>query len=437
MGLFTLTSSNPKFSFIINKNPATIKDSATPYERSVRKGRLYGWFLNDDQSFRLYFQDSPTQSSYSPQEFEYLDKTRYCSPEMIRNVLSIALNTCMKHVHESDVPGDAGVLYSTKAEFTVDVPYRIVTRIVATMSDNVGVEGITENGPYKLTVIGDTVNSVLNLVDIICVLAILADDDIYLTLNKDAIKSHLRTLVRAKVPYYVWHLYVSRSITNRDVLNFCKEELDASGYTFAFGNTQVQRADCIKANLLNSEKKPMSKILMDIGCGELFHTFKLSNYYDEVYAFDADPEIHAINCRKVKARGLEGTVTPLNVAVTAETVAENTGLYESTDVLLTEVLEHIEKPEAAKLLTALLATEANNVLITVPNKDFNTYYGLEATEMRHNDHKWEPGDREFAEFVAACHWPNKGKWKIQTGCIGDIVDGHSPSLFASFQKESI
>jgi hypothetical protein len=74
-------------------------------------------------------------------------------------------------------------------------------------------------------------------------------------------------------------------------------------------------------------------------------------------------------------------------------------LLTGADVILSEVLEHIEKDEALKLLQALRQVEVNKLIITVPNKDFNEFYGMAETEFRHDDHKWEPTYDEWVKFL--------------------------------------
>ncbi len=136
------------------------------------------------------------------------------------------------------------------------------------------------------------------------------------------------------------------------------------------GDTRMQRYDAI-APMLNG-----SGTLVDIGCGEMFYTLKMVQKYGTIFAVDADQEIAEANQGRIKNRP-SPTSDALHQAVTPEWVSENDAIFQGSDVLITEVLEHMPEDEADSLLKALLSTDARRVVATsVPNGTFNENYGL-------------------------------------------------------------
>ena len=451
--LLTLSSTNPRFSYIIGKNPATIADSGEPFFRSLRQGRLTGWFVNN-QTFRLWFKDSDYNCSFSDAEFEYLDTTRYLSPMAVLSVIQTALRSASRDAEGEDVPG-----FSASLEFVCSLRYRIIKGLVASLSDGFQVESIgDENGPWKINITAPTVQEVLSTAIIAATLGCMDDDSIYLPLNREAVGSYLKILARAKVPYYVWHLFVQKAITNREMLEDHRELLAASGFTFKFGNTQTQRADAIKKALRvksaadEEASGDTAEYLVDIGCGELFHSSKLSNHYSGILAIDKDPDICEANQGRVKNRSLGDKVFPICADVTTAS-AETWGNWvtPNSDVLMSEFLEHVERDDALKVLAQVLAQSPHRVVVTCPNADFNVNYWMEKGEFRHRDHLWEPTTIQFYEFVQqAAGFKNfnltygqNGEPNVLTGAgatpgeytvelinVGDLVNGISPTVMA-------
>lgn len=88
-------------------------------------------------------------------------------------------------------------------------------------------------------------------------------------------------------------------------------------------------------------------------------------------------------------------------------------------MLITEVLEHMPKEDAVKLLDSVLAGEFNKVVVTMPNKDFNRFYGLSDDEMRHPDHRYEPTESEF--YVWMMDAAIKNRCQVEFFNVGDRV----------------
>ena len=73
MCIIILSSTNPKFSFILNKNPKSGMQI-----RTLRKGFAFGFYKNDS-NYLVYFKDKVGEMSYgcdnnNHQQYDYLNK---------------------------------------------------------------------------------------------------------------------------------------------------------------------------------------------------------------------------------------------------------------------------------------------------------------------------------------------------------------------------
>lgn len=421
MSIITVYSSNPNFSYIIQKNPATILDSGKPFNRSLRLGQIYGWFTNKkNNEFRILFKDSDAETSFgNRQEFEYLDLTRYSNPYIPILAINEVLSSASKKGHELDVEG-----YTCTVSVIIQTPLRILESFKKIASIQLDYMQLASNH-FFVFLTSDTVEKTLNLTVLMCVLASLADEDTYVPLPEAGVTKYLNVLNRAKAPYFLRYLFLSRAIHTRSTFEKLKPLIDTENIRFAFGNTQVQRLDVVKQVLPTSR----STKLIDIGCGELYNSLRFIDKYETILAFDADEEVQEGNKRRIVKKQIPN-ITLFNEEVDEAWVKNNVETFEDSDVLLAEVLEHRPADQSIALLKALLNTEANTVVVTVPCENFNQFYGIERGQFRHSDHKWEPTLAEFlninsklqTEFI---------NWKINILPVGDKVvasDGNSYSV---------
>ena len=105
-------------------------------------------------------------------------------------------------------------------------------------------------------------------------------------------------------------------------------------------------------------------------------------------------------------------------------------IQEGTDVLLTEVIEHLTYDDAKKLLQFLSDSMAKNIVVTTPNRDFNKFYDIPDGEMRHEDHQFELTYDMFRELILDTF---KGRDYI-IGGLGDSVDGIATTSFAVVKR---
>lgn len=425
MGLLTLRSENPNFSHVVSKNPATVRDKNEPFKWSLRRGQIYGWFPDDKgQEFRLWFKDTPTESSFATganEEFEYLDCTRYGSPYLPIGLIATALSTCSKTRHELDVDS------KTTLETAIKVPNSIVR--FDSLAEHFCGQGVSleydliSSKYLKIILTGTSVFQVLNVIQILAIMCCFEDPDTYVRMDQTVMEKFIKVFNRAEAPYYPRYIFQTKSMSDRGTFKKLKGDLECEGMTLNYGDTRMQRFDAISPIL------PGGKLLIDIGCGEMFYSLRKSGSYETVIAIDADEERCENNRGKVEGRKIDN-VQVVCEPVTAAYVLENKDLFDGADILLTEVIEHMEKQDGLDLVQALLTTNFRNIIVTVPNQDFNKYYLMEDGQFRHPDHKWEPTFEEFCDDMAS--FETSLETCVTTQGIGDCVNDSNVTCMTVF-----
>lgn len=428
MGLLTLRSENPNFSHIIQKNPATVLDKNEPFKWSLRRGHIYGWFPDEvGQEFRLWFQDNPTESSFATganEEFEYLDCTRYGSPYLPIGFIATALSTCSKTRHELDV-GE----YKTSLETAIKVPNSIGR--FTSLAEYFASQGVVMDYDMistkylKIVLTGTSVFQVLNVIQILAIMQCFEDPDTFVRMDKAVMEKFIKVFNRADAPYYPRYIFQTKSMSDRGTFNKLKGDLEKEGMTLQYGDTRMQRYDAIHPLLRGG------KLLIDIGCGEMFYSLRKCGVYETVIAVDADEERCDNNLGKIQGRKIEN-VQVMCEMMTAEFVRNNLDMFEGADILLTEVIEHMEKQAGLDLVDALLGTKYNSIIVTCPNQSFNKHYLMDDSEFRHPDHDWEPTFEEFCDemVTVAASWG----MPVSVYGIGDCVDDANVSCLALFPR---
>lgn len=428
MGILSLRSTNPNLSFILEKNPATIRESGKAFSKAFRKGVIRGWYNNPENSeFVLHFTDHPSKLSFwkgSEEQFEYLDKERYANPLLPMAMISECLNSASKKLHPLDLP-----------DFETEI--KTLMRVVRPKlvhqgrAKEVTLTNLTTNY-YEVKVVASTVNEALMHLMGICVVQAVMDRDVYFDLTKDQADKWISIMNESEVGYYPRYLFQVKSFENNQKLfDVFKQRLSCFGlYNLKFGDTRQQRFNGILPYLTGNS----AKTLIDIGCGELFQSLKLCKRYETVFAIDADETRISKNQRAIDRKKIEN-ITQLPLLVTKEWVEENHSLFESADVLMAEIIEHIPFEQSQEVVEAVLASPAETVVITVPNADFNVLYSLEPGEFRHPDHHWEPTFEEFCDMAVT--WAAVSGRRVEIKGLGDTVKDCSTSCMAIFTQKEI
>lgn len=428
MAFLQLSSTNPNFSYILRKNPAfgmLIKPN--------RKGRLFAWY-NGPSMFNIYFRDSDMEVSYSREDFEYMDVTRYNAPMFLINAFSEFLNH-MKKADDKDIVGYEHTLminqmkckpnsldrfksYFLEYEFKFDeVAFR-----------NYRIEIKTKN----------TLRELVNLGQVFAIFNSLLNNDLeYVT--DDSIDKYVNCLQVIDMPYYLRHLFKLYFLKTQKLFYKYKsliEKSEKEKIEFEFGSTLTQRINAIRKRL------DFKSSIIDIGCGtgDYVREFAPKLGESEYHAIDTAPErIEAVKrlCNRKKIE---------NVAVwpSVDEFISVANFPDNANILMTEVIEHMTKDDAAILIKKVLGWQFRSVIITTPNKTFNSNYQLLDEDMRNEEHVFEMTSEEFRTWIEGIIEGIKGltkgitnNYNYQFFDIGDNVNGLRPTLAVIIEKAAI
>lgn len=413
-----IRSTNPKFSWILRKNPETQRTSNEPFSKALRKGVLYGWF-NGEQEFRMFFQDSVTESSFNTiSDFEYLDRTRYVSPYLPIAMIATLLASAQKEKVEEDSEG-----FDHEARFLVDIakPY-LAKRAIRSMQEvGVDIDMVSlQNNLHQITFKSKV--GVFHLLN--CIISFLIPQSVldvknYVPMDDGSIKKYVTVMNNINAPYYLRYMFSMNCIKSPVLFKELRSEMQGANFIMNFGNTQDHRWEAIKPYLIGDKDKD----LVDIGCGEMFYTKRVCSQYRNVYAYDIDTNIQEKNAFIKEKRNME------NVSLHGKFDSSSDHVTSDSVVLITEVLEHMPIEDADSLLQHVLSKNPNRVIVTMPNHEFNKFYGMDVGAFRHEDHHYEPTETEFMEKMIELG-KNNNKIAHFNG-IGDGVKAEDRWIYSS------
>ncbi|CEH30517.1 methyltransferase [Aneurinibacillus migulanus] len=408
MAIIQIKSSNPDFSFIIKKNPASGMQL-----RSIRKGIAYGWYHGTD-TYNIYFKDADTDISYKQhrdETFEYLNVSRYNTPLLPLNAIAEFLSATFKNKNEKDKDGYENSFFVNM----IHIKYpRYIDFFNKHFTDfHIEIEQHIHKS-YKMTIKSNrSIYKLVNFANVLFLfLAMLGKE--YLGVSDSLVEKYLKSMNIIDAPYYIRYLFARNVLINKEIFYKFKKELEQTGkyaINFVFGNTAIQRKQFIEKGI------SFDKSILDIGCGEGFYALPFSGKIEDnfYYAIDINEELIREVDIKAKKRNIENLITFPSLHTYLESYSG-----EVVDVLLTEVIEHMDVPEAELLVKSVYENvKFDKFIITTPNYDFNQYYAL--NEFRHSDHKWEMNKNEFEKWIHDMF--KETNYTLQFLNIGDSVDG--------------
>ncbi|NQX60332.1 class I SAM-dependent methyltransferase [Paenibacillus qinlingensis] len=384
MAIVQVKSTNPKFSFLIKKNP-----NSGIMLRSIRKGLAYGWYTND-ATYNVYFKDADNEISYKQHEkddFEYLNVSRYNTPLFPLNAINEFFSTPLKVQHEQDIDG-------YEHTFFVNMIHIEMVRYIEFFEKHL--KGFTfeithqAHKSYELTITTQkSLNQLLHVVSVLCLFLSMFGNE-YIDISDSILDKYIKSIQIIDAPFYIRSLFVRNFLPSKDRFKKYKNELEnTSRYDiqFDFGGTALQRRNYIARTL------PFNKAILDIGCGEGYYAISYASKIEDCYyAIDINEELLEVVNRKAKSKEIDNIITYRSIDHFLETYNG-----EQVDVILTEVIEHMSKEEARVLIEHICEhVTFDHFVITTPNSDFNQFYELDG--FRHDDHKWEMGQHAFKEW---------------------------------------
>lgn len=404
MAFMQIGSTNPQFSFILKKNPGS-----GMLVRSLKEGRLFGYYSNEASIFNCFFKDADWDISYKrfrDESFEYVNPSQYNAPEFVLDTITEFFAHIIKKVNEGDDEGfDSFVMLNMisikKKYLDIFSKYFEHVKIDAT-------EVCPNNYRLKFSSKG-TLKELLAFVQLFTIFNILKTR----RLNDDEISKYMNQLINIKAPYFIKYVFKVNILNTQKLFRQHKEALEANSFEkidFAYGYAAQQRILAIEKLL------PMTRDLVDWGCGEgnfIKHLLGKMPEGKTYFAIDRDHDV--LEIAKKRARDSK------NIEFRDHFVFNSLNLGEH-DVILSEVIEHMEKLEATQLVRDILIMSGSlmkQLIITTPNKDFNQFYFFDDEELRHDDHHFEMTKAEFEAWLPAV----AGHHKYEVFEIGDKVNG--------------
>ena len=405
--IIKLHSQNENLSFLIKKNPNT-----SPHVKQIRQGVGLGWF-NPQGSYVAVFIEGQDEVSYPEfkDQFSYMARGHLCSPLTTQNLIKEFFGAAFK-------PNDLDIDTSHCMEIfhlrvrSSSLTYFEDLHITYTENEADGMNKVVQIQTTKKT----TLQQFLMQISLF-LLFVTIDNREYVTETETFIDRFISYLEQVELPYWARYKIKVRLLTNPKLFNEYKGKLEQSRqhtYALTYGDTHKARMDSALAVfekvILREGEAPT---VIDIGCGEGRYLKLLAPRSPKIWAVDIDSKI--LNTARRKAAEYNNIEYHLDL----EEVPNQAECF----VLLTEVLEHVDNPEA--LLQQIKHKFTNSWLyITVPNLEFNDYYKLESGQLRHEDHRQEFTTRSLNELLGSVFRT------FSISQIGDSVDGTAVTLRA-------
>jgi 2-polyprenyl-3-methyl-5-hydroxy-6-metoxy-1,4-benzoquinol methylase len=420
MAFLQIKSDNPDLSFILKKNP-----SSGMLVKGLRRGTLFGYF-SDSDTYNIYFRDSYTELSYpeyKDQRFEYINTTRYNSNQFILNAFTELIRDAYKKQSIHDVDGYTNSVICN----LVFIANTRVLDFFKTKFSDIDLE-YEEAGHKQYRIIFKSKNSLyflLNTINIFALFNVIRNDNEYLYLDESVAEKYTTSLDVVDAPYYIRYLFKISLFRSERLFAKYKSRLETSErypIVLEHGDTLTMRKAAISKHL------DLNYPLIDLGCGEGSYVSAFAPKLHEVayYAIDIDDECRSRVEHRVTKKELK------NVHI-LESLDECLPILEqSSQVLCTEVIEHMPEQEARLLIQKCLDhPKIHKVILTTPNVSFNTHY-FDEDKFRHLDHVFEYSKQEFITWLSKL---SQDEFELDVFDIGDKVAGEATTLGAVFRRK--
>lgn len=415
MAIIDIKSSNDKFSWIIKKNPETQNMVKKPFQRALRKGEILSWYVQSNL-FRSYFKENSSESSfYKNLNNDYLNQGAYNCPYAYCSIINENFSSVLKDNNEDDVITENEIVIHQ-----IFVSNFNILKLFKKHFENIEItETLIENKVFNICFKGNcSLSYLMKLTHILCLIFSMEDKNLTLEINESIAKKYAQYLLDVDAPYFIVYLFNSRLINDFGIFKSIQEMFKNKQWNLYYGNTQKQRYDQIK-RVMNG-----GKLLNDIGCGELYYSRQFKDIYESINAWDADKNIQDRNARFLLKKSIN------NIELKEEFKVNEMVSNDETDLLITEMLEHIPKDDAINVLKELNKQSFRKLVITLPNKDFNQFYKL-GEEFRHDDHCWEPTYDESVDMMKNIF--NESLKMVKK--IGDQINDISVSTLFVIEKQ--
>lgn len=414
MSAIQLKSTNPKFSFVIQKNP----DKGIKL-KSIRLGIACGWYSENNQAYNVFFKDAEDEISFKKhkdEEFEYLNVTRYNSALFVINAIDEFFRSAFKTESEYDEKNFENSFFINMLNVK---NARYITAFTKYFDDySVEYKEIAKDN-YQISI--STKNTIFELLNFVALfanfVAIVNDEDLFI--KEENVVKNLSCINVIDAPYFVRYLFKIRFMKGRKIFEEYKDSLEKTSrgkYEMTYGDTWEARQEFVESNL------DFKHDILDIGCGEGKYITRFSKQIEKnklnYFAVDVDETVLAL----AKKRAENKRVHNVSFFNSLEEYKE-LGKTEKVDIILSEVIEHMEIEDAEKLVKYILENiNFNKLIITTPDVRFNVNYFM-GEALRHDDHKFEFTRNEFRKFILDAMSVSNDNYSAVVFGVGDSVDG--------------
>ena len=377
--------------------------------RSLKNGTLFGYYSHKNAIFNCFFKDADWEASYSSHRddaFEYLNPRSYNAPEFVLDTINEFLGHIIKKSDEYDKVGFDNFItlnmISIKKKY-LEIFSKYFTHI------SIESEEICPNN-YRLKFLNKgTMKELLSFVQLFIIFNVLKGRH----LDEAEIRKYMNQMINIKAPYFIKYVFKVNVLNNPILFKQHKATLESNSFEkieLAYGYASLQRIQAVE-KLLDFDKD-----IVDFGCGEGNFVIKFKDKMAEgktYFAVDRDLEALDVAVKRVKEAP--------NVEFSQGYPIDSLKLGDH-DMIMSEVIEHMEKKDAGTMVRDLLLLGENRLkklIITTPNKDFNQFYFFDDEEMRHEDHHFEMSKEEFEAWIPTV----AGHRSHQIFEIGDKVNG--------------
>lgn len=377
MAIMTVASTHPEFTQRIKKHP-----EGGLLLRSIRNGTSFGWY-ETPQTYCLYFQDYGTHLSFRSTREEqqhYLNVKQYSAPQAYLALMTEFLKSAMK---EPEAEASDNQLTISMVEIKKLELFHSMQRVLPAFDLQ---EELLLDGYYRLTIQANSLYQLLHGAYVILLL-LAKESSTFLDESDSLIQRGIHSLQAIQAPYYIRNLFVRKFLYSKQVFLKYQAALEANSQeqiSFAYRGTGYSRIEKVK------ELLDLNHAILDVGCGGGAY-FQLAEKVEQYIGIDIDPDV--LTYAKERSERMELSNVQLFASL------EEAALPESMDILLMEVIEHMSKAEAKKLLEQLLQLPFHRLILSTPNKDFNAFYGMTEEQKRHEDHQFELTAAEFKQWL--------------------------------------
>lgn len=415
--IISIESSNPDLGWIISKNPESL-----PLAKTIRKGSAMGWFSNPQSYHLAFFECLRSTGNVSwgrkpEDDFAYLYEGEYCDPFLGLSLINEFIkDASIKPLHEKDIPSDHKITIASirvsqfiyKIEKFLNLNYRVVNK--SDHWENYQVIEFYNHGTLK--------ELVSNVMMFLLFLSLNERESI--DINVSLVEKYIKLINELNIPYYPRSLFKLKiGMGNKELIS----KLNTSSIQMDFYDSHRNRIEFTVDNAMAGYS------VLDLGCGEFRHGKRLAKIASNYIGVDTNPDCIEESKSKAKRNFIENVEFYSSI--------EEIPRQDIETIVCSEVIEHLESVQAVKELLTIAVNKFNpkRLVITTPNKTFNTNYMLGEDEFRHDDHKFELTKEEFQELMSEI-FNEIGGYSLDFVGVGDKVDGESCTSGVVIKKVS-